>query len=119
MIFKSENEFEEAMIKALRNKGWGEFPVIKYPTEEDLINNWANILFKNNSGIDRLNDVPLTKTEMQQIMEKIQELRTPIKLNGFINGKTISIKRDNPKDTLHLGKEVSLKIYDRDRKSVV
>ena len=34
-------------------------------------------------------------------------------INGFINGKTVSIKRDNPADVLHFGKEVSLKIYDR------
>lgn len=45
--------------------------------------------------------------------KKIKELKTPLKLNGLINGKTIAIKRDNPADTLHLGKEVSLKIYDR------
>ncbi|MBK5203749.1 MAG: type I restriction endonuclease subunit R, partial [Prolixibacteraceae bacterium] len=43
----------------------------------------------------------------------ITTLKTPIKLNGFINGKTVSITRDNPDDTLHFGKEVSLKIYDR------
>ena len=36
-----------------------------------------------------------------------------MKLNGFINGKSVSVVRDNPDDTLHLGKEVSLKIYDR------
>ena len=46
-------------------------------------------------------------------MEQITALRTPLKLNGFINGKTVSITRDNPDDTLHFGKEVSLKIYDR------
>ncbi|MCK5354525.1 MAG: type I restriction endonuclease subunit R, partial [Methyloprofundus sp.] len=34
-------------------------------------------------------------------------------MNGFINGKTVQFKRDNPDDPLHLGKEVSLKIYDR------
>lgn len=50
---------------------------------------------------------------MQQIIEQIKELKTPLKLNGFINGKTVAIKRDNPADALHLGKEVSLKIYDR------
>ncbi|WP_337236034.1 hypothetical protein, partial [Vibrio cholerae] len=44
---------------------------------------------------------------------QIKELKTPIKLNGLINGKTIAIKRDNPDDTLHLGKEICLKIYDR------
>ena len=46
-------------------------------------------------------------------MEQIRELRTPLKLNGFINGKTVSVKRDNPDDKAHFGKEVSLKIYDR------
>ena len=50
---------------------------------------------------------------MQQIIEQITELRTPLKLNGFINGKTVSVKRDNPDDQLHFGKEISLKIYDR------
>lgn len=64
-------------------------------------------------GIDRLNDHPLTGGEMQQIIEQINTLKTPLKLNGFINGKTVSIKRDNPDDKLHYGKEVSLKIYDR------
>ncbi|MCP4049533.1 MAG: type I restriction endonuclease subunit R, partial [bacterium] len=87
--------------------------VIKYPTEEDLLQNWANILFENNRDIDRLNDTPLTDNEMQQILEQINELRTPLKLNRFINGKTVSITRDNPADNIHFGKEVSLKIYDR------
>ena len=50
---------------------------------------------------------------MQQIIEQIEALKTPLKLNGFINGKSVSVVRDNPDDTLHLGKEVSLKIYDR------
>jgi type I restriction enzyme R subunit len=50
---------------------------------------------------------------MQQILEQITSLRTPLKLNSFINGKTVAIKRDNPEDKLHFGKEVSLKIYDR------
>lgn len=100
------------MITALQNKGW-ETKVLKNPTEETLLKNWADILFENNRGIDRLNDAPLTDTEMQQILEQVIELRTPLKLNGFINGKTVAIIRDNPNDPLHLGKEVSLKIYDR------
>lgn len=111
MTFSTEIEFETAIITALQNKGWTN--VLKYPTEEDLIKNWAEILFNNNKNIDRLNNVPLTDTEMQQILEKIIELRSPLKLNGFINGKTVSITRDNPDDHLHLGKEISLKIYDR------
>ncbi len=111
-IFNSEAAFESALVNELKKKGW-EDEVIKYPSEADLLQNWAAILFKNNSDIDRLNDTPLTTSEMQQIVEQIQELKTPLKLNGFINGKTVSIVRDNPNDPLHLGKEVSLKIYDR------
>lgn len=112
MSFQSEAAFETALIEALKQKGW-EHEVLHHPSEQDLLDNWARILFENNRGADRLNDVPLTDTEMQQIVEQIRTLKTPFKLNGFINGKTVSIRRDNPQDALHLGKEVSLKIYDR------
>lgn len=113
MTFTKESDFEEALILALSSqKGWNS-QVIKNPTEADLLQNWANILFENNRDIDRLNNTPLTEGEMQQILEQITTLRTPLKLNGFINGKTVAIKRDNPADELHFGKEISLKIYDR------
>lgn len=113
MVFNKELDFEEALIKVLCTKGW-ESEIIKNPTEEDLIKNWANILFENNRNINRLGDYPLTRTEMNQIIDQIINLRTPLQLNSFINGKTVAIKRDNPDDKLHYGKEVSLKIYDRD-----
>lgn len=112
MSFNNELAFESALINLLFEKGW-EKNVLKNKTEKELLQNWADILFENNRGIDRLNDYPLTVGEMQQIIEQITALRTPLKLNGFINGKTISITRDNPDDKLHFGKEVSLKIYDR------
>lgn len=112
MVFNRESDFENALITLLFDKGW-EPEVLRYPTEKDLLQNWAQILFENNRGIDRLNDAPLTDGEMVQILEQIKTLRTPLKLNGFINGKTVTIKRDNPADTLHFGREVSLKIYDR------
>lgn len=112
MIFNKESDFEEALIKILSEKGW-EKEILKNYSEKDLLRNWADILFENNRDIDRLNDYPLTDSEMQQILEQIENLRTPLKLNGFINGKSVSIVRDNPEDKLHFGKEVSLKIYDR------
>lgn len=112
MTFKNELDFEAALIKILSEKGW-EKKVLKNYSEQDLLQNWAEILFENNRDIDRLNDYPLTDSEMQQILEQIEMLKTPLKLNGFINGKSVSIVRDNPKDELHFGKEVSLKIYDR------
>ncbi|HVW16401.1 MAG TPA: HsdR family type I site-specific deoxyribonuclease [Mucilaginibacter sp.] len=110
--FTGEAAFENALIQLLAAKGW-EAEVLKNPTEEDLLSNWADILFQNNREIDRLNDTTLTPGEMQQVLEQITALRTPLKLNGFINGKSVAITRDNPYDTLHFGKEVSLKIYDR------
>ena len=112
MIFNKEAEFEEALIKILSEKGW-EKEVLKNYSEKDLLRNWANILYENNRDIDRLNDYPLTDSEMQQILEQIENLRTPFKLNSFINGKSVSIVRDNPDDKSHFGKEISLKIYDR------
>lgn len=110
--FDKEVDFEAALITALQRYGWGQ-DVIKYPTEKELIQNWANILFENNRSIDRLGDFPLVQEEIDDLLEQINRLRTPLALNGFINGKTVSITRKNPKDTLHYGKEVSLKIYDR------
>ena len=112
MSFSEESAFENALIKKLAESGW-EKDVLKNYSEEDLKQNWANILFENNRGIDQLNDYPLTEGEMQQIINQIKTLKTPAKLNSFINGKNISITRDNVDDQLHFGKEVSLKIYDR------
>lgn len=111
--FSKESDFEAAVIHELRERGWGEAEVIKGPAEADLLANWKQILFENNRGQDRLNEVPLTDGEMQQVMEQVTALRTPLKLNGLINGKSVAITRDNPADSLHFGKEVSLKIYDR------
>ena len=113
MGFNSELEFEKAFIEALKNKGWNK-NVIYNPTEEDLINNWMNILFENNCDKDHLNNVPLSQYEIKQILDKVEELKSPMALNGFINGKTVTITRDeNSADIEHRNKEISLKIYDR------
>lgn len=113
VIYTKEADFEQDLVRTLTSqKGWDK-KVLLYPTEQDLIRNWADILFQNNRHIDRLGDVPLTKGEMNQLMEKIKELRTPIQLNSFINGGYITIVRDAPEDKLHFGREVSLKVYDR------
>lgn len=112
MGFDKESDFEKALIDVLQSKGW-EGQVLYHPTEQDLIDNWAQILFENNREIDRLNDVPLIPEEMDELLEQIRSLKTPLALNGLINGKTVSITRRNPADKLHYGKEVSLKIYDR------
>ena len=89
MIFNKEADFEQALIDLLKTKGW-EDKVLKNYTEAELLRNWADILFENNRGIDRLNDYPLTDGEMQQIIEQIKILRTPLRLNGFIRNTSSS-----------------------------
>ena len=59
MTFNKESDFEEALIKVLTDKGW-EKSILRNYTEKELIRNWADILFDNNRGIDRLNNYPLT-----------------------------------------------------------
>lgn len=110
MGFSNETDFEDAVIEALQRNGWGE--VLNYPSEQDLISNWAQILFENNRSQDRLGDVPLTQSEMEQIVEQVTRLRTPLRLNEFINGRTVAIRRD-ASESINVGYEVSLKIYDR------
>lgn len=56
MMFQRESDFENALIQILTTKGW-EDHILKYPTEDDLLKNWAKILFDNNRGIDRLETV--------------------------------------------------------------
>ena len=44
MPFKREEDFENALIEMLSKKGW-EKNVIRHPSEKDLLQNWADILF--------------------------------------------------------------------------
>lgn len=53
MAYSKESDFEDALIKILSEKGW-EKAVLKNYTEQQLIQNWADIFFENNRSIDRL-----------------------------------------------------------------
>ena len=78
MPFNLESAFEDALISLLTSScGW-EKEVLEYKTEKDLLQNWAAILFENNRQRDRLNDYPLTEGEMQQILNQIELLKTPL-----------------------------------------
>lgn len=112
MAFRDEKEFEDALAAMLPSVGWDP-EILEYYDEKQLIQNWADILFANNRGIDRLNDYPLTEGEMGQILEQVRACGTPLDINGFINGRYVKIKRDNEDDKANFGKTVSLKIYDR------
>lgn len=115
MLYMGKNgelNFEKDFINELTTVGW-EKEILKNYNEEDLINNWKNIIFDNNKGMNKLNGVELSKNEMNQILTYINTKCTnPIDANIFINGKNIPITRDiDSKDELHAGKIVYLDIF--------
>ena len=59
-MFNSELDFEKAVIEHLIEHGW-EKQVLKNKTPEQLLDNWAEILYNNNKGIDRLNSFSINK----------------------------------------------------------
>mgnify|MGYP000199450830 CR=1 FL=1 len=93
--FIRESDFELALTNLLQEHGWTH-EVIVQPSEDDLVQNWANILYANNRDIDRLGNAPLTATEMKQVIDKVNACNTPNEVNRLINGELISVKRDNP-----------------------
>ncbi len=114
MPFNNEKEFEDALIAKLTklDNQWSR-DILEYKTEQELIDNWAKILFSNNNNKDTLNDCPLTSTEMDQIISQING-ESPFAINRRLNARYISITRDNARDTLHNGKRVDLFLFDKD-----
>lgn len=108
--FTKELDFEKALADLLPQHGW-EPQVLMNPTEEQLIKNWAAIIYNNNRDVNRLGDFPLTGTEMQQIMTRVDNLKNPYEVNQFVNGGQVMIKRDNQDDKINFGKEVYLTIF--------
>lgn len=114
-IFDDELKFEEAVINLLSSqKGWVD-GVLHYPTMEELLDNWAKIIFQNNREKDKLGEWPLTKTEMDSIISQINGLKSPNSINLFITNGTVGIKRDNKEDKVNFDKTVYLKLYDPDQ----
>lgn len=110
-LFKSEAEFEKALINTLKNKGW-KGDVFYRPTEKDLIENWKKIIFENNRDV--LHGVPLSDSEMDQILKQVDSSPLPLDKNLFINGSSMSILRDNP-EAPQLSEYVSLVIFDHNQ----
>ena len=92
--FVKESLFEQALVDLLPHHGW-EKEVLVQPTEDDLIQNWAKILFDNNRDINKLGNYPLTASEMRQIIDQVNLCDSPYAMNMFINGGQVCIKRDN------------------------
>lgn len=109
-----EAEFEKDVVVKLNACGWkggSNYPfVLKYPSEADLIKNWANIIFEHNRK--ELNNVPLNQDEIDNLLLKIRG-KTPCEINRIINSKLIDLIRSNKADTENYNKTVYLEIYDR------
>ena len=109
-----EAEFENDVVAKLNACGWkggSNYPfVLKYPSEADLIKNWANIIFEHNRK--ELNNVPLNQDEIDNLLLKIRG-KTPCEINRIINSKLIDLIRSNKADTENYNKTVYLEIYDR------
>lgn len=109
--YENEALFEEDLIRILvENKGWKD-GVVEYLDEEGLLQNWADILLRNNPGRDQLNGIALSKGELAQLMEQVRAADTPYKANRLIKGGSLHIRRDNPDDPEHLGQTVYLKLF--------
>lgn len=110
--FISEAAFEDAVIQNLTElHGWSR-KVLNHPSEQDLIDNWADIIFENNNKLDRLNNVPLSDAEKQTLIQEIAQFSKPSEVHRLLQGKLIPLKRDNPKDTRNHGENIWLKIFD-------
>ena len=96
--FDKELDFEVALCEVLKQHGW-EAEIFNHPTEEELLENWAQIIYENNREQEKLGNAPLTPTEMQQIIDQVNSWHTPYEINSRINARLVSIKRDNEKDT--------------------
>lgn len=109
-----EADFEKDVVEKLQACGWkggASYPaVLKYPTEADLIKNWANIIFEHNRK--ELNNVPLNQEEIDELLLKIRG-KTPCEINRIINSRQIDLIRKNNDDKEFYNKTVYLEIYDR------
>lgn len=106
-----ELDFEKALANQLTKHGW-EPNILINPTEEQLIKNWASIIYNNNRDGNCLGNFPLTDSEMQQVMAQVNSCRNPYERNKLINGGLVSIQRDNKDDLINYGNTVYLKIFD-------
>lgn len=93
MSFTKEKDFQNALTELLTTKkGWLD-GVLKYPSQNDLIANWKNVLEHINQN--KLNGRTISDNEMDKILNQLRDLKTPNDINKFINGKEISIMGDD------------------------
>ncbi|TWO29524.1 type I restriction endonuclease subunit R [Campylobacter hyointestinalis] len=93
MSFTKEKDFQNALTELLTTKKGWQGGVLKYPSQNDLITNWKNVLEHINQN--KLNGRKISDNEMDKILNQLRDLKTPNDINKFINGKEISIMGDD------------------------
>lgn len=111
-FFDSESAFEDALVDKLTilDNQWSR-EVLNYKTQDELIKNWADILFKNN--IYKLNNCPLNDDEIRSIITYINSINTPYEINRLLNTNELPLRRVNPSDRRNCGRTVYLDIFDK------
>ena len=77
--FQKESGFELALCDVLTQHGW-EKDILVQPSEEDLVENWAQIIFDNNREQERLGNCPLTVTSFS-ICASSLSVMTPLPMS--------------------------------------
>ncbi|MCU9934210.1 hypothetical protein NWE60_06905 [Mycoplasmopsis felis] len=130
--FKKESQFEKELVNSLIKNGWTGFSqksfsnkeniedfnkqnkvVLYNVSEKELNENLKNIIFINNK--EKLNNIELTDTEMEQIIQKFNQLGSFVQANKCLNGEYITIKRDNPKHIEKYGERSFLVYFRKER----
>lgn len=114
--FASELDYENELIRLLEQNGWNNdsfVNVLNNPSEQDLVDNFAKIVFANNGESSKLNGVELNDKEINQILERFR--KSPYEIAIMLKEGTLTIRRDNPNDIKNNGKEITLQIFSKDK----
>lgn len=116
--FRQEAQFEDALVAKLQHHGWQNqagntfATVLNHPTEADLVDNWRRIIYAHNRRSESLDSTPLSEGEMRQILNKMNECRTPYAICQFVQSGKVTITRDA--STAVAGRQAALDIFSPD-----
>lgn len=102
----AEDKFEQAVIQKLRAEGWEYLSDYSGVTVDRLYDHWRDILNQNNA--QRLDGVPLTDNEFEQVKLELNQNKTPYDAQLMLAGAggvgTLPLNRDD-------GSQLELEIF--------
>lgn len=95
----AESKFEEAVIEKLKTEGWTYRADLSNTNATVLYDHWRNILNQNENNMRKLQGVPLSDTEFEQIKLELNKNKTPYAAQLMLAGAggigTIPLTRDD------------------------